>query len=160
MPPDNDKQPDAPVPFKPNPCGAPAVPEVDTGIDITVALDDLSQLLRLILEELQSHDDEGEYVFRQGTATTDLSQNIIDVLAQLNHPVKGYVLQNKGKTEIEAGHNLTPSMIDSNLQTATARFYPVSAGETHREMFNRNVIRNIYIRTTAGSSNYRLWLLW
>lgn len=139
---------------------SPTIPQVDTGIDATVALDDIAQWLRLILEELWSHDDEGEYFFQQGTATINLSLNIIDVLAQLGHPVKGYIIKNDGGNIIEVGHNMTPSVIDSNLQTASARFFPVFTGESHKEMFNRQVIRNIYIRTTVGTSAYRLWLLW
>lgn len=158
MPPD--KEPIKSESSKPTLQETPAIPEIDTGLDVTVALDDIGQWLKAILEELKSHDDEGEYFFQHGTATTDLSLNIIDLLAQLEHPVKGYIVKNDGKNTIEAGHNMTPSVIDSNLQTATARFYPIFAGETHKEMFNRQVIRNIYIRTVTGTSDYRLWLLW
>jgi hypothetical protein len=138
----------------------PAIPKIDTNIDTTVSLDDISQYLKLILKELQSHDDEGEYIFQQGTATTDTALNIIDLLGILGYPVKGYVITNDGGNTIEVGHNLTPSMIDSTLQTSTTRFYPIYPNETHTEMFNRKVIRNIYIRTDVGISAYRMWLLW
>lgn len=124
------------------------------------ALLEQNKLLGAILKELQDQDDMGEYMFVSGSATTDLSQNITDLLGMMGHPVKGYVIKNDGANTIEAGHNITTSSIDSNVQTGSARFYPLFAGEQHREMFNRNVIRNVYLRTTAGASAYRLWLLW
>jgi hypothetical protein len=127
---------------------------------ILIALDDINISLQKIYSKLSEHDDDGDYLFQQGTATTDLSQNIIDLLGTPGYPVKGYVINNNGKNTIELGHNITPSIIDSNLTTVTGKFYPLFAGETHKEMFNRKVIRNIYIRTDIGTSTYRLWLLW
>ena len=127
---------------------------------ILQALLDQNKLLQAILKELQDRDDMGEYIFVSGIATTDLSQNITDLLGILQHPVKGYIIKNDGANTIEVGHNITTSSIDSNVQTGSARFYPVFAGEQHNEMFNRKVIRNVYIRTNAGTSAYRLWLLW
>ncbi len=118
------------------------------------------ELLSSILKELKEESDEGEYLFVSGTASTDISANITDLLAILGHPVKGYIIKNDGANTIRVGHNITPSSIDSNVQTASARFYPVFSGEQHKEMFNRNVIRNVYIRTASGTSAYRLWLLW
>ncbi len=119
------------------------------------------ELLSSILKELQDDEaDEGEYIFVSGTASTDTSANITDLLAILRHPVKGYIIKNDGANTLEVGHNITRSSIDSNVQTASARFYPLFAGEQHKEMFNRKVIRNVYIRTAAGTSAYRLWLLW
>lgn len=153
--------------------------EPDTAI--YVALDDVSQkfskllktqadvlktasrnqeLLSSILKELKNEIDEGEYMFVSGTASTDLSANITDLLGTLQHAVKGYIIKNDGANTIQVGHNITFSSIDSNVQTASARFYPVLAGEQHKEMFNRKVIRNVYIRTSSGTSAYRLWLLW
>lgn len=119
-----------------------------------------SELLSSILKELRDEADEGEYMFMSGTATTVLSANITDLLAVMNHPVKGYLIKNDGANTLEVGHNITPSSIDSNIPTASARFYPVFIGEQHKEMFNRKVIRNVYIRTAAGNSAYRMWLLW
>jgi hypothetical protein len=137
------------------------IPEVDTGLDIIVALDDVKQWLRLILEELKSSDDEGEYMFVQGTANTDPAQNITDLLGMIGHPVKGYMIKNDDLVNtLEVGHNITMSSIDSTIQTASARFFPVFTGELHKEMFNRKVIRNVYLRTAAGTAPYRLWLLW
>lgn len=127
---------------------------------ILQALLDQNKLLHAILKELQDSDDMGEYMFVSDNASLDLSKNIIDLLGTMGHPVKGYILKNDGANTIEAGHNITTSSIDSNVQTASARFYPVFPGEQHKEMFNRNVIRNVYIRTAAGTSAYRLWLLW
>lgn len=118
------------------------------------------ELLSSILKELQDEADEGEYLFVAGTATTVLSANITDLLAILGFPVKGYVIRNDGANTIQVGHNITRSSIDSNVQTASARFYPIFAGEQHREMYNRKKVRNVYIRTLAGVSAYRLWLLW
>ncbi len=155
---------------------------IEPGAAIYVTLDDISQkfskllkaqaevlktasrnqeLLSSILKELQDDEaDEGEYIFVSGTASTDTSANITDLLAILRHPVKGYIIKNDGANTLEVGHNITRSSIDSNVQTASARFYPLFAGEQHKEMFNRKVIRNVYIRTAAGTSAYRLWLLW
>lgn len=127
---------------------------------ILQALLDQNKLLQSILKELKDENDTGEYIFISGTATTNLSQNITDLLGILGFPVKGYIIKNDGVNIIEVGHNITTSSIDSNMQTGSARFYPVFAGEMHKEMFNRKVIRNVYIRTTAGISAYRLWLLW
>lgn len=127
---------------------------------ILQALLDQNKLLQSILKELKDENDTGEYIFISGTATTNLSQNITDLLGILGFPVKGYIIKNDGVNIIEVGHNITTSSIDSNMQTGSARFYPVFAGEMHKEMFNRKVIRNVYMRTTAGTSAYRLWLLW
>jgi hypothetical protein len=127
---------------------------------LLIALDDINISLIKIFNKLSEHDDDGDYLFQQGTATTDLSQNIIDLLGLLGYPIKGYVLKNDGTNTIEIGHNITPSIIDSNIQTVAGKFYPLFAHEEHKEMFNRKVIRNIYMRTDTGSSAYRLWLLW
>lgn len=128
---------------------------------ILQALLDQNKLLQSILKELKESDDEGEYMFVEGTATTDLSLNITDLLAIMGHPVKGYIIQNDDLVNtIQAGHNITTSSIDSNVQTSSARFYPLFPGEQHKEMFNRNVIRNVYLRSSAGTAPYRMWLLW
>jgi hypothetical protein len=126
----------------------------------TVVMSSQQNTLSAILKELSDYNDGGDYLIQQGTATTDLSQNIIDLLGLLGYPIKGYVIKNDGANTIEIGHNITPSVIDSNLQTVTGKFYPLFAHEEHKEMFNRKVIRNIYMRTDTGSSAYRLWLLW
>lgn len=97
----------------------------------------------------------------RGTANIDPAQNITDLLALMGYPVRGYLIKNDDLVNtLEVGHNITTSSIDSNIQTANARFYPVLKGESHKEMFNRKVIRNVYIRTVAGTAPYRLWLLW
>jgi hypothetical protein len=119
-----------------------------------------TKLLSSILTDLEDENDDGEYLFVSGTATTDISANITDLLGILKHKVKGYVITNSGKNTIEIGHNITPGIIDTNIPTAVSRFYPLFAGETHKEMFNRRVIQNIYIRTDIGTSAFRMWLLW
>lgn len=147
---------------------------IEPGTFTVVTLDDISRKLsellilngsveklnKAILKQLRDADDEGEYLFVSGTATTDLSLNITDLLGIIGHPVKGYIIKNDGANIIQVGHNITASSIDPTVQTGSARFYPVFVGEQHKEMFNRKVIRNVYIRTTAGTSAYRLWLLW
>ena len=148
---------------------------IDPGVFLAGTLDDISRKLsellifnesieklnKSILKELIDEDDEGEYMFVQGTATTDISQNITDLIGMMGHPVKGYIIINDDTVNtLEAGHNITPSSIDSNVQTASARFYPLFNGEEHKEMFNRRVIRNVYLRTTVGTAPYRMWLLW
>ena len=147
---------------------------IEPGTFSVITLDDISRKLsellilngsveklnKAILKELKDADDEGEYLFVSGTATTDLSLNITDLLGILGFPVKGYIIKNDGANIIQVGHNITASSIDSSIQTGSARFYPVFVGESHKEMFNRKVIRNVYIRTAVGTSAYRLWLLW
>lgn len=147
---------------------------IEPGVFLVGTLDDISRKLsellisngsieklnKSILKELKDVEDEGEYIFVSGTATTDLSLNITDLLGIIGHPVKGYIIKNDGANIIEVGHNITTSSIDSNIQTGSARFYPVFVTEKHKEMFNRNVIRNVYMRTAAGVSAYRMWLLW
>ncbi len=128
---------------------------------ILEALLGMNKLLQAILKELQDSDDMGEYMFVTGIATTNPSQNITDLLGMMGHPVKGYIIKNDDLVNtLEVGHNITTSSIDSNVQTGSARFYPLYAGEDHKQMFNRNVIRNVYIRTLAGTAAYRMWLLW
>jgi len=148
--------------------------EIDPQVATFITLDDISHkladlititksngnILKSVLTELQDEADEGEYMFVLGTATTVLSTNITDLLANLGHPVKGYIIKNDGANTIQVGHNITRSSIDSNIQTGSARFYPVFVTESHKKMFNRKVIRNVYIRTAAGTSAYRMWLLW
>lgn len=148
--------------------------EIDPQVATFITLDDISHkladlititrsngnILKSVLKELQDETDEGEYFFVSGTATTDPSANITDLLAILGHPVKGYIIKNDNANTIYVGHNITQSSIDSNVQTASTRFYPVFIGEQHKEMFNRKVIRNVYIRTASGISTYRMWLLW
>ena len=136
-------------------------PDVKQDDVIQQLLVEINNNLLDVLEELHAGDDEGEYMFVQGTATTNTSQNITDLLAIVGHPVKGYVIKNDDLVNtLEVGHNIVPSVIDSNVQTGSARFYPIFAGEDHKEMFNRNVIRNVFIRTAGGTAPYRLWLLW
>ena len=141
---------------------------IDPGVFLAGTLDDISRKLskllisnESILKELTDDEDEGEYMFVQGTANTDPAQNITDLLGVMGHPVKGYIIKNDDLINtLEVGHNITPSSIDSTVQTASARFYPLFKGEEHKEMFNRRVINNVYLRTAAGTAPYRLWLLW
>lgn len=140
--------------------GDPPKKIIEPGTFSVITLDDISRKLSDILKELKDEKDEGEYFFVSGTATTDISQNITDLLGILGFPVKGYIIKNDGANIIQVGHNITSSSIDSSIQTGSARFYPVFVGESHKEMFNRKVIRNVYIRTAVGVSAYRMWLLW
>lgn len=127
---------------------------------LTKSIEAVKELDKAILKELRDEADKGEYIIVSGTASTDLSANITDLLAVQGHPVKGYIIKNDGANTLQVGHNITKSSIDSNIPTASARFYQVFAGEQHKEMFNRKVIRNVYVRTSAGTSAYRMWLLW
>lgn len=114
-----------------------------------------------ILKELKDEADEGEYMFVSGTATTNPSQNITDVIGIMGHPVKQLIIKNDDVVNtLEVGYNITPSSIDSNVQTGSARFFPVLPDEMFKVPYNRNVIRNVYIRTAGGTAPYRLWLLW
>lgn len=100
---------------------------IEPGASVYVTLDDISQkfskllqtqaellkkspryqeLLVSILKELRDEADEGEYMFMSGTATTDPSLNITDLIAVMGHPVKGYIIKNDDLVNtLDVGHN-------------------------------------------------------
>lgn len=120
-----------------------------------------------ILKELKNWADVGEYYLVQGTATTTLTDNLIDIPATLGMPeikVSAYMIINDGTVNnIRVGHNVTTGMVTSATDIvgqARSKFYNVRPGEDITIRYNRKVIENIYIITSAGTSAFRLWLFW
>lgn len=127
-----------------------------------------TRLLQAILKEIEDEDDMGEYYLVQGTATLNIIDNVIDipaVLGMAEFKVKSYMIINDGvANNLRVGHNVTKGMIDTAAPqvagTPRIKFFDVHPGEDIKMSFNRRVIENIYIITNAGTSAYRLWLLW
>lgn len=127
----------------------------------------ISILLDVILKELRDEADKGEYYLVQGTATTTITDNVIDIPAVLGMPefkVKAYIIINDGKANnLRVGHNVTTGMITSATdivgQTRN-KFFNVLPGENIKITYNRKVIENIYVIANTGTSAFRLWLLW
>lgn len=126
----------------------------------------IKKLLVDILNELKSKEDKGETYYLSGTATTSIiAANIIDVPAVLGMPerkVKGYIIKNDGANNLRVGHNVTRGIIDTGLDVAMSRskFYSVFPGEDIKITYNKEVIENVYVFASAGTSVFRLWLLW
>lgn len=154
------------------------IPEPD--ITTIVLLDDIAQLLldlrtitqanslslnrhetilKSILKEKQDEADKGEYIRREATANP-VTFDILDFLAILGSPVKGYFIKNDGANTILHGHNITNLSIDSNINTADARFSSLLATEESRIGYNRNKIKNIYLKSVTGNSAYRVKAVW
>lgn len=126
-----------------------------------------TRLLEAILKQLEDEADEGEYYLVQGTATTTITDNVIDIPFVLGMPefkVKAYIIKNDGAVNnLRTGHNITTGMITSAIDIvgqARNKFYNVLPGEDIKITYNRKVIENIYVITNSGTSAYRLWLLW
>lgn len=123
-------------------------------------MSDLSErLLADILAELRADADECEYIRQNGTANA-IDFDIFDIIGLLGHPVKGYTIKNDGAANLFVGHNMTPNSIDPILDVNTTRFSTIFAGENRDFKFNRDKIRNVYIKSASGNVAYRLWLLW
>lgn len=147
--------------------------EIDPLISVFVTLDDVSikltelininlsneKILKSILKEKQDEADEGEYIRREATANP-VTFDILDFLAILGSPVKGYFIKNDGANTILHGHNITNLSIDSNINTADARFSSLLSTEESRIGYNRNKIKNVYIKSVAGNSAYRVKAVW
>lgn len=127
---------------------------------ISKILSSQEKLISSVLKHLEDDDEDGEYIFRQAIATTVISDNIWDMYALVGHPGKDLLIINDGKVTIQVGYNITASIIDSNLPTAIARFFPIFPGARFKSSGDTRVIKNVYIRTDAGTSAYRMWIAW
>jgi len=111
------------------------------------------------LEEIRSlivdRQDEGDYYYEEGTATT--TEHILDLNAMWGYPVKGYILKNDSKTNIRAAHISQPEF---TLDFAPERFYRVRPREEFVTPNNIKVVWKLILKTDAGTADYRLWLLW
>lgn len=139
--------------------------KIKPDIFIATTLDEISRKLGMIvdtnsklLKELVDERDEGEYLRREGTASTTMTT--FDILGILGFPVKGYEIHNDGNNNIVFAHNLTLSLTLSNVDTSNVRFSTLLVGDNIRFIYNRKIVRNIYLKTNTGTSDFRLWLLW
>jgi hypothetical protein len=153
---------------------------IEPDASIYVTLDDISQklskllktqaevlktasrdqkLLSSILKELKDDADEGEY-YRQEAVANPITFNIIDFLAILGFPVRGYMIKNAGVNTILYGHNITDLSIDTNIDTGSARFNTLLANDEDKFTYNRKRIKNIYIKSVGGNSAYKLRAVW
>jgi len=112
-----------------------------------------------ILGELRGDADEGDYIYRAGTSNP-LTYDIYDLLAIINHPVKGFIIKNDGVDTIRFAHNATAISIDTAITVSPLRFGSLLAGERLKIVYNRKKINNIYIISDAGNPAYRMWMLW
>ena len=147
--------------------------EIDPLISVFVTLDDVSikltelinidlsneKILKSILKEKQDEADEGEYIRREATANP-VTFDILDFIAILGFPVKGYFIKNDGANTILHGHNITNLSIDSNINTADARFSSLLTTEESRIGYNRNKIKNVYLKSVTRNSAYRVKAVW
>jgi len=146
---------------------------IEPGVFLVGTLDDISRKLsellisngsieklnKAILKELTDEADEGEYLRREATANPN-TFDILDFIAILGFPVKGYFIKNDGANTILHGHNITNLSIDSNINTADARFFSIYTTEESRIGYNRNKIKNIYLKSVTGNSAYRVKAVW
>ena len=133
--------------------------------DISCSLADIVRLLtknqeslNILTKEVLDDRDEGEYLRREDTATT--TYTIYDLLSIIEHPVKGYEIKNDGTNPIRVGHNITPGSIDPSIQPADARFNTIFQNEDIKFTYNRRKINNVYVRTTTGTSDFRIKFIW
>lgn len=153
---------------------------IEPDASIYVTLDDISQkfskllktqaeilktasrdqkLLSSILKELKDEADEGEY-FRQEAIANPSTFDIIDFLAILGFPVRGYMIKNAGVNTIHYGHNISDLSIDTSIDTSSARFNTLLANDEDKFTYNRKRIKNIYIKSVGGNSAYKFRAVW
>lgn len=139
--------------------------KIKPDIFVATTLDEISRKLGIlvdtnskVLKELVDERDEGEYLRREGTVTTTMTT--FDILGILGFPVRGYEIHNDGVNTIIFAHNLTPSLIDPTVDTNNTRFSTLLVGDNIRFIYNRKIVRNIYLKANTGTSDFRLWLLW
>jgi hypothetical protein len=135
------------------PQGVAPIPLVQKMEEIRVEINDL-------ISEVADRRDQGEYRIYKDTAnTTDFD---LDLIKDYGFPVKGYILSNDGDNTIEIGHMSEDYLLDVSPE----RFYPVYPDDAPWEVMydlkqrQGEGIRRIILRTTTGTSKYRLWLFW
>lgn len=146
---------------------------IEPGVFLVGTLDDISRKLsellisngqieklnKAILKELTDEADEGEY-FRQDATANPNTFDTFDFIAILSFPVKGFMIRNDGANNIQYGHNITPSVIDTTILTSVARFTVLEPDEKIKFAYNRKRINNIYLKSVGGNSDYRLEAVW
>lgn len=137
---------------------ATKVPDI-TKSAIPAPIQQILKIISDILGELRGDADDGDYIYRAGTANP-LTYDIYDLLAIIEHPVKGFLIKNDGVNTILFAHNAMTLSIDTAITPSPLRFGSLLAGERLKMVYNRKKINNFYIISAAGNPAYRLWMLW
>jgi len=120
------------------------------------------KLLKLILHELKDGADQGGSLPKSGTVTSSAFA-IIDTQIDPGHPVKSILVKNDGPNPIFITYNGAPSSVGPDIVDVLSydtRFFRLKKNEEKRFIFNRNVIRNVYLLSIGGDSSYRAELVW
>jgi len=107
-----------------------------------------------VLKILSDWSDAGESIYKSDTASTTVID--YDYIRDIDHPVKGFTLINDGNNTINMGYNASEGLLDVSPE----RYSDVLTKEKFRQEFKEQRIRRIIVKTTAGVSNYRLWVWW
>ncbi len=107
-----------------------------------------------VLKILSDWSDAGESIYKSETASTTAID--YDYIRDIDHPVKGFTLINDGNNTINIGYNASKELLDVSPE----RYSDVLTKEKLRQEFKEQRIRRIIVKTTAGVSNYRLWVWW
>jgi hypothetical protein len=115
--------------------------------------------IELILKELKDRRDEGGLFFNAGTAT--VTETVFDIFRDFGFLVKGYKIINNGPQIIQVAH-IVEAETDISFARAAGRYQNILATDVvpHEVHYNVKCIRKIAIRTTALTSDYRLWVYW
>ena len=115
--------------------------------------------IELILKEAKDRRDEGGLFFNAGTAT--VAETIFDIFRDFGFLVKGYKVINDGAQVLQIAHIVVPET-DIEFARASGRYQNILTTDVvpHEVHYNVKCIRKIAVRTTAGISNYRLWVFW
>ena len=116
--------------------------------DISKRLAKNNVLLGKIYAEHLSEADSGEYLEFEKTAS--ITEETYYTKEYISQYIRSYSIENTGATDIVFGHNSFKSK----------RYNTVSPGEEREFAYNRKVIRDIYVKTSSGTSTYILTLMW
>ena len=116
--------------------------------DISKKLSKLIGLQGKIYAEHLNEADSGEYLEFEKTAST--IEETYYTKEYISHYIRSYSIENTGASDIVFGHNSFKSK----------RYNTVSPGEEREFAYNRKVIRDIYVKTSSGTSTYVLTLMW
>ena len=120
-------------------------------------IDKLEQVRKeivLVKQEFAIRRDEGEHVYYEDIATT--TETVYDFIRDFGFPIMSYTLTNDGVNDIKVGHMSDPDLLDISEE----RLGTVKKGETFPMLTNNPTVRKIIIKTSSGTTNYRLWVLW
>jgi hypothetical protein len=120
------------------------------------------KILKDILKELRDNADEAGRIVVTDTATTT-KFFIINTSVSPGHNVKGYKATNNGPNSLFVAHNAAPSAVGPDITDVTlpnAIFEELSAGDDTEVSYNRQGIRNIWLRASGGPTAFSVKLVW